>query len=394
MREHEGKAVQFLPENAQCRPPATSPKLLSWALALVILATGALVTPQAGSTELRVPIGAGEFYPENGASLLTTVRKYFAEADTPEITERVAAVVTPHAAYGFSGDVAAHAFKHIQPGQYDRVVILAPSHFAPVEGCSIPLTQAFVTPLGPVALDQEAIQRLANSSLIDTRSLHYDPRSERRPTHEREFAIEVVLPFLQERIGQFLLVPILVGNLVDLDADFREDRLAVVAESLGKILNDRTLLVVSTDFTHYGARYDYTPFDEAVDLPTAIRGLDRKAFELLLRKDGLEFQRFLRNTRVPICGHDALLLMLKLLPRNAKGEVLAYLSSGERLGQPEPSVSYGAMVFYEPGTAAPSPRPLRQLLPSQEVLEERLRQVRETREEQELLAPAEKPEGE
>jgi len=299
--------------------------------------------------------------------------------------------VTPHAAYGFSGDVAAHAFKHIQPGQYDRVVILAPSHFAPIEGCSIPIAQAFVTPLGAVALDQEAIQRVSTSPLISTRSLHYDPRSERRPTHEREFAIEVVLPFLQERIGQFLLVPILVGKLTDLEGDYREDRLSVVADSIRDILHERTLLVISTDFTHYGAQYNYTPFDESVDIPTAIRGLDRKAFELLLRKDSGEFFRFLRNTQAPICGHDALLLMLKLLPKNAKGELLAYLTSGERLRQTEPSVSYGAMVYYEPGTVAPSPRPLRQLLPSQELLEERLRQQRESPSPPDLLSPSDTP---
>jgi len=352
-------------------------------IALALL-TAILFTPHpawAQGTEMfRPPAAAGTFYPEDGATLLTAVRRYLAAAEVPERPGRLAAVVAPHSAYGFSGDVAAHAFKELQPGQYDRVIILAPSHFAPIEGCSIPQVDAYTTPLGPVPLDTEAIRKLAYSSLISVRRLHYNPRAERRPTHEREHAIEVLLPFLQERLGQFALVPMLVGELADTDSSHRDERVTVVAEAIRDVMDERTLLVVSTDFTHYGTAYHYTPFETMDDVPTAIRGLDRKAFELLLKRDTEEFRVFLDRTGATICGKDALLVLMKLLPASARGEVTAYLTSGERTGRSDQSVSYAAIRFHDPRTPPPAQRPVRQFLPTQEQLEAELQRRRDREE--------------
>jgi len=365
-------------------------------LAVIFLWAGICFVPFIATAQapdsIRPPVAAGEFYPEDGATLLTAVRRYFDAATVPERPGRLVAVIAPHAAYGFAGDVIAHAFKELKPGQYDRVVILAPSHFAPIEGCSIPLTDAFVTPLGAVPLDQEAIRKISYSTLISTRRLQYSRRSERRPTHEREYAVEVLLPFLQERLGQFDLVPILVGKMMEGDASFRDDKVSVVADALREILDERTLLVVSTDFTHYGTFYNYAPFDESVDIPTAIRGLDRKAFELILRRDEKEFLNFLEGTRVPICGKDSLLLLMKLLPATARGEVLAYITSGERTGQVEPSVSYGAVVFHDVAGTPPQSYPSRQLLPPQAVLERELAESRRVQDTPQPVSPVESTE--
>lgn len=327
--------------------------------ATLILVLGAAAYAQSEGM-VRRPSAAGVFYPAEAGVLRSTLAKFFDEAQVPEPDARLVACIVPHSGYEFAGAVAAHAFKNLCPGDFERVLILAPSHAAAIEGCSIAAVDAYATPLGLVPLDGEAVRRLCRSPWIEARSLHYrNASSGRLQVHEKEHSIEVLLPFLQERLGKFALIPILVGTMNDAGGKFNERVCEVIAEAIRPILNRRTLIVVSTDFTHYGNDFNFRPF--ADDVIPSIENLDNRAFHYVLHHDFKGFQRYLEETRNPICGREALLLFLKLLPWNTEGRLLAYETSANLTKNERRSVSYAAINFY---ASSPPPESARAAAPS------------------------------
>lgn len=325
----------------------TGNRRVLWRCALLVCALLAvLALPGVRQVvRLRVPAAAGPYYPPDADTLRKTVAKYFdeAKADTPNA--RLLACIVPHGAYGFSGAIAAQSFKELKKGQYHRVIVLAPSNYATFHGCSIPAVQAFMTPLGAVPLDGPAIRQLSFSSLIDIRSVRYDSVPQRQTLHEKEHSIEVVLPFLQEKLGEFRLIPILVGGLRTPQGQFETDALASIARTLREVIDERTLLVVSTNFTQYGADLGYAPFKE--DVAGEIEKLDKAAFSRIINLDDAVFRKYLRETRNPIGGQNAILILMRLLPKSAHGQVLAHDMSGRMIGKFDRSVSYASINFYD-----------------------------------------------
>jgi len=314
-------------------------------LLIVVLLLGVWAPGARAEEILRPPVAAGAFYPDNADELLRTVRGLFDQVSSAPRQGRLVALVVPHSGYEYAGRVMAQAFKHLEPGQYRRVIILAPSHFQKFDGCSIPHASGFVTPLGVVPLDGEAINKLIFSPLISTRALRYERNDGSHMLHEREHDIEVLLPFLQERLGLFHLVPILVGNLLDTQGRFTEGAVEAVTDAIEQIMDEETLLIVSTDFTHYGSDFSYRPFRENV--LEQIQRLDETAMRLIVKRDFLGFQNFLEQTQSTICGATALHLMLKLLPPRTTGRVLDYDLSARHTNNLSRSVSYAAISFHD-----------------------------------------------
>ena len=300
---------------------------------------------------VKLTVGAGSAYPMEWQTLKRIVNDFCDAAQTPPALERLLGCIAPHSPYGLSGDVAGHAFKYLEKNQYDRVIVLAPAHHSALIECSVAAVTHYVTPLGFVPVDRAALARIAKSPLIATHAVIYkkaSPRSKRKKLHELESAIEMVLPFLQERLGQFQLVPVLVGNLGGTVSVLNPKRARAVANVLKRIVDDRTLIVVSTDFTRYGEVFGYAPTLEAGRELIAIERLDREAFRLVLAKDALGLHEYLGRTKNPICGGTALQVFLEMLPKKAKGRVLAYQTSLAKIPDAEQSVSYAAINFYDP----------------------------------------------
>jgi len=310
---------------------------------------------------VRLCVSAGKLFPESEAELRTTVVRLLDGAKAPVPNEPLYACIVPHGPYGISGQVAAEAFKHLQRGQFKRVIVLGASHAEmEFEDCSIDAVDAYATPLGFVPLDKFAVRTLTYSTLFATRSLRYNheqkgflSESERKPLHEYEHSIELVLPFLQERLGEFELVPILVGQLTNATGEFSEKRAEAVAVQLKRIMDSETLLVISTDFTHFGNDFSYRPFEN--DIPNKIEKLDKEGLSRLASNDFAAFEDFIRQTKDPICGLNALRVMLKVLPANAYGTLLARDTSGRFYNDENRSVSYASMNFY----LSSEPRPMR-----------------------------------
>lgn len=314
----------------------------------VILICGAISPPVAGFAAeiVRPPIAAGIFYPETREGLEAALNRFFDAAVVPYPDARLVAVISPHSAYGFCGEVAAHAFKALRPGQFTKVMILAPSHYASFEGCSVPYVSAFATPLGLVPVDGAAVERLCRSPLFTCKTIHAQVSAERIPIHEQEHAIEVLLPFLQERLGFFTLIPVLVGSLSDASGRFSMNTCAAVAKTLQQVMDAQTLLVLSTDLTHYGDDFSFRPFRENVF--ENIESLDRQALDLIINRDAEKFEKHLEENGNPICGITAIRVFMKLLPPAARGIVLAHELSGRKTKNDRHSVSYAAVNFYVP----------------------------------------------
>ena len=330
------------------------------AIVIIVVAVGAALAEQG---VVRLCVSAGKLFPETEADLRTTVTRLLDEAKAPEPTEPLFACVVPHGPYGISGKVAAEAFKHLKPGQYKRVIILGASHAEmSFEDCSMDAVDVFATPMGFVPLDKVAVRTLTYSTLFATRALRYNHKdngflseTERKPLHEYEHSVEIILPFLQQRLGKFELVPILVGQLTNGTGQYSEKRTEAVAAQLRRVLDDETLLVVSTDFTHFGNDFSYRPFDD--DIFNKIDKLDKVGLDRLAANSYEGFEAFIKKTKVPICGLNALRVLEKLLPANAYGKVLAHDTSGRFYNDENRSVSYASVNFYLSSTPRPSAMP-------------------------------------
>jgi MEMO1 family protein len=181
----------------------------------------------------RPPAVAGIFYPADAAALGEQVDRLLADAAAPALAFPVAAVIAPHAGYLYSGPVAASAFRAVGASRRPkRVVVIGPAHHVAFRGVALPSWQAFRTPLGDVAVDGDALAAVAELPHVVVAD---------RP-HAPEHALEVELPFLQRVLGEFALVPLLVGDASAPEA-------AQVLEPLWDPAT--TLVVASSDLSHY-----------------------------------------------------------------------------------------------------------------------------------------------
>jgi len=272
---------------------------------------------------------AGSWYPADAKELGRSVDAMIAATAETEVTGRVCALIAPHAGYVYSGRVAGVAWRQVQGAGFRRVIVLAPSHhggFRGFRGFSIMNVDAYETPLGRVPLDRAARDALRKHPLhVSADALH-------KPEH----AIEIHLPFLQRTLPSAKLVPILVGQLGPGDAE-------KIAEALKPWLSADTLAVVSTDFTHYGPRFGYRPFED--DVPENLRKLDMGAVDAILKKSPGDFDAYVEKTGATICGRAAISVLLRCLPAGATARLLAYDTSGRMTGDFDNSVSYVSMMF-------------------------------------------------
>jgi AmmeMemoRadiSam system protein B len=305
---------------------------------VLLLSPLAVSTGPSDTRAVRPAVKAGSWYPANPAKLGVLVDTLLDEApaDPVEKNTAIRALIVPHAAYAYSGTTAAAAYRLIKGRSYRRVILLGPAHRALRErGLYILDTDGYQTPLGVVPLDQAVIKKL-----------HQNPQVHEEPAlHEREHSLEIQLPFLQRVLEPgWQLVPILLATMQN--ADYLE-----AAEALRPLLDEETLLVVSTDFTHYGAAFRYLPFPADVRIAKRLRELDTGAFRHLTAKDPEGFLNYRHDTGITICGYRAVALLLHLLPPESEVQLLQYTTSGGLNGNYSHSVSYIAAVV----TAAAQP---------------------------------------
>lgn len=322
-------------------------KLLFAFVALLFASTaGSMLFAQGESLETWEPQVAGRFYPGNETALKDQISGFLQKIPQQSIQGKPIALISPHAGYQYSGQVAAYGYDAIRNNGFTRVIIISPSHFTSgkrFRGVSVLKVKNFKTPLGDVPVDQEACNQLLNSAPETT------PQNSPRKAsslfdsfegaYQNEHSMETQLPFLQMALGTFKLVPIMVGILIDNDYDS-------VANAIRPLMDDKTLVVVSSDFTHFGEGYGYVPFKK--DVEKNIRALDYGAIDKILSRDFDGLKQYRKETGINACGFYPILLMTKLLPADARGEVLKYDTSGRQSNNFSFSVSYASILFVKP----------------------------------------------
>jgi hypothetical protein len=258
----------------------------------------------------RRPAVAGLFYPQDAGELARAVDGHLESARGPVLNAPPKALIAPHAGYLYSGPVAGSAFAALRPAaqRIARVVLLGPSHFVPFSGLALDPAEAFLTPLGEIPIDREAVSRLRTRPRVEVLEA----------AHLREHSLEVELPFLQRVLEGFTLVPLVTGE--------------ITAEESGEILDElwgdnETLVVVSSDLSHY---LDYESA-EVVDEETA--RLVAAVEPTTLRPD-------------QACGCHAINALLHVARRRGlAGTILDLRSSGDTAGGRDQVVGYGAFAF-------------------------------------------------
>lgn len=284
---------------------------------------------------------AGQWYTADAGVLRNELAKYLEQVEGPAL-DNVMALVLPHAGYRFSGQTAAFGIKQVAGAAYRRVIVLGPSHGVPMpNAASVPDATHYATPLGEVPVDTDCIAALKAHPFFQTVPM----------AHAREHSVQIEVPLLQYALEDFQLVPIVVGQL---DPE--------TARAMGRALADNidaeTLVVASTDFTHYGPRFQYVPFRD--NIPENLRTLDEGAIQRIQAKDLDGFLAYIDETGATVCGRHPLAVLLAMLPEPAKGHVLSYTTSGELTGDYGNSVSYASLAFtgtWPGGKEAPQKKP-------------------------------------
>ena len=259
---------------------------------------------------VRPPAVAGTFYPGSSSTLRPTVESLLREAPRPE-GPPAKAVIAPHAGYVYSGPIAASAFQAVAAGAgvIERVVLLGPAHFVPIRGLGLPDTSRLATPLGEVSVAPEGAREAMRMPQVRIQA----------DAHEREHSLEVELPFLQTLLGDFEVVPLVVG-----EAEAEE-----VAEVLERLWGGpETLIVISSDLSHY------LPYEQA-------RRIDRETADEILGLGGPLDPRRACGAR-PVSG-----LLLAARRRGMVPELLDLRNSGDTAGDHSRVVGYGAFAFRE-----------------------------------------------
>lgn len=251
--------------------------------------------------------------------------------------KNVCAAVVPHAGYRYSGRVAAGVYLRIDPARYRRIVVMGPSHYVGMcNRISVPDATHYATPLGELAADLAFVARLRELPFVT-----HEPEA-----HTREHSDQIQLPLIQACLATNLPVVTMVCG------QFDGPSLVAAAEALRGLMDEGTLFVASSDFTHYGASYGYVPFKD--DVLKNIETLDMGIFEMFARRDLEGFMRQLDETGATVCGRDPLAFLLAMMPADAKVEKTAYETSGQMLHDTRNSVSYiGALVTGSWASAAP-----------------------------------------
>jgi len=261
--------------------------------------------------DIRRPAVAGTFYPADPASLCGAVDRLLAAVDLPAASPAAVpkALIVPHAGYIYSGPTAAAAYARLRPAAASirRVILLGPAHRVPVRGLALPGVRAFATPLGTVAIDEAAAAAArALPQVVESADVH-----------AFEHSLEVQLPFLQRVLPDFTLLPLVVGDATG----------ATVATVLDALWGGpETLVVVSSDLSHYHAYRDA----QAIDRATAQRVLDLAA--------DLDHEEACGAT--PVNG-----LLLAARRRGLAVELLDLRNSGDTAGDRGRVVGYAAFGF-------------------------------------------------
>lgn len=293
--------------------------VFSLILSYLMISKARSVPQNSRQTDVRLPAVAGAFYPPGRSELIVELQSLLNTAQPLPKKGKLQILIVPHAGIEYSGKVAAAGFKQLEGKNYSKVILLGASHTTAFDSVAVYPVGYWQTPLGKTKVDESLARRLISSSEKIIPDI--------KP-HLQEHSLEVELIFLQMILKDFEIVPILIGQP---DGEV----LTRLAEKISQNLDQETLLVVSTDLSHY--------------LPDEIASkTDRQTINIILTGNPEEFQNIPDlNTRA--CGYLPILVALKTasLLKNLEFEEIKYANSADSSGDKSRVVGYAAIGAWE-----------------------------------------------
>lgn len=270
----------------------------------------------ADADNIRKPVYSGRFYPDTRSELEAFIKQLLGRVKPIQINQpsnsSLKALIVPHAGYIYSGWTTAHISLVLRKNQFRRVIVMGPDHRIGFQGCAISDVSAYETPMGSISLNGDAALLRQKKYLF--RAIQV--------SDQLEHSVEVVLPFFQYLLKNFDLIPIVFGHGQGLSGR--------AADALDPLLDQNTLLVASSDLSHY------LPYREA-----AVR--DRETIEMILN---LKADKLI-NRENAACGMTSILTVINMARRhNWHPLLLHYSNSGDTAGDRLNVVGYAAIAFY------------------------------------------------
>ncbi|MBD3261823.1 MAG: AmmeMemoRadiSam system protein B [Candidatus Altiarchaeales archaeon] len=258
------------------------------------------------TSNVREPVFSGRFYPKDRRALEDMIDSYLRRVEVFEAAP-VRGLISPHAGYIYSGPTAAAGYKQLVGRDFDKVIVLAPSHQHGFKGASILNVSHYETPLGFIPVSQKT------SVLLESDLFEVVPKA-----HKREHSLEVQLPFLQSVLPDFELIPVVTG---DVDPE-------KLGEAILPLIDDKTLVVASTDLSHYHA------YDQAV-------AFDSECIEKIIAGEpqGVAASK--------LCGKIPVLTLMYIAGKKGwTARELDYRNSGDTQGSKDRVVGYASIVYH------------------------------------------------
>ncbi len=260
---------------------------------------------------VRKPNVAGQFYPANKYELIAELERCFRDAAAVPSDvhgNEIKAIIAPHAGYVYSGATAASVYQLLSH-PYRRVILLGPSHYVGIDFLALDDVDAWRTPLGEVPLDREAYATISKSAYFRTAPEAY----------AREHSLEVQVPFLQKQLKSFHLLPLCCGQ---------ELPSASIAMELNKIVDKDTLVVASSDLSHYQPQQ-------------IAEKIDHKTIDAILSRDQERIKMDL-----DACGREGIVIINELAKlNNWRPHLVDYRTSAAASGDESAVVGYASMVY-------------------------------------------------
>lgn len=251
----------------------------------------------------RKPAVAGSFYPADPKELEDLIKNFLEKAEIKKIPGQPKILIVPHAGYIYSGPVAAFAYKLLEGRQFNKVILLGPSHYYPITQPIASESEIWETPLGEIKTFPPPFE------------ITFDEKA-----HQPEHSLEVQLPFLQIVLENFSFLPILINN---------ENQSEELAEKIFPLIKEETLVIASSDLSHF--------YPEKI-----AQEIDHLANEVIPQ---LNFEK---AKEIEACGLAAVLTGMFLAKKlNCRGQLLKYQTSSATTGDFSNVVGYGTYVFFK-----------------------------------------------
>lgn len=285
--------------------------LIVIAIISVFFAYKEMFTLQDEIVNVKQPSAAGQFYPADKEKLKVQVDAYLEDAQPHMKFGEVRALIVPHAGYIYSGQIAAEGYRQLDR-EYKKIIIIAVNHNEKAKFSGIAITNAthFKTPLGDVKVS-EIEKNLSSNNLFVYDEQAFDSH-----------VIEVHLPFLQEQLGDFEIIPLITSYL-------SEQQVSSAASELEKYVDDDTLIIISTDLSHY------KNYDDAVKIDSSCI-------------DAVKSMDYSEVSRCDACGIFAIKMLEKIAEdKGWRSSLLSYKNSGDVTGDKTGVVGYMAVMYTE-----------------------------------------------